>query len=178
MNPPSSRGNSYGVYVATIAALIIVAVAVTLLFHHKQTATQSPKQTANLSNYCVGQTFAAGDSGHCVQDIQVLAGYIHAHMNLLPSCDYATSSTANNIQTTGTYDSSDTGVVSNLQSWAQCYAKQEGFTTNVSTSGKVDKQTWGELCTYGYSDPIHSHVTGANDSIAAGKDAGCAELST
>ncbi len=178
MNPTSPRRSSYGVYVATIAVLMIIAATITLLLRHNHTISQSAKQSANLSSYCVGQTFAAGGTGHCVQDIQVLASYMQSHMNELPSCKIEVSTTAYAIKITGTYDYSDKGVVSMLQSWAQCYAKQEGFTTNVKTSGNVDKPTWGELCAYGYTDPTRSHVTGASDSIAAGKDASCPLLQT
>ena len=75
-----------------------------------------------------------------------------------------------------TYDADTAAQVKSVQQWASCYAKQEGFTSNVGQTGTVDRNTWGELCTYGYTDPLHSSATGASATIAAGKDAGCAEL--
>lgn len=177
MRPVSSQGNTYGIYALTIVVLMVLVSTVTFLVHRIHAGSKASNNAASISSYCVGQTFSSGNSGHCVKDIQVLAGYMYAHLHELPSCKFTVPSVAYSVKTTGSYDSTDEGVVSVMQSWAQCYAKQEGFTTNVKTTGKVDKQTWGELCTYAYTDPLHSHTVDATDSIAAGKDAGCSALS-
>ena len=76
----------------------------------------------------------------------------------------------------GVYDTATARQVLAVQHWASCYAIQEGFTSNIKQTGNVDKTTWSELCTYGYTDPQHSHASGAAATIAAGTDAGCAQL--
>lgn len=161
------------IYLAIVVIIVAATVSVVLIRHHDPT-----KQPADLSRYCVGRTFARGDSGGCVRDVQTLVQYVYANFDELPTCkSYIDGAVAYSLKTTGTYNYADESVVQILQSWAQCYAHQEGFSTNVKMTGSVNMATWGELCTYGYTDPSHNGVSGAAASIAAGKDAGCAKLS-
>jgi len=157
---------------AIVAALVIVGVGAFLLLDHKHTEKVKANNTI-LSNYCVGQTLSVGSSGHCVDDVQTLVNYME-HSGLT-ECTFDNGAT---IAVDGTFASSTATQVKSAQEWSECYAKQEGFTSNVKTTDNVDKSTWGLLCTYGYSDPLHTTAAGAATAIAAGKDAGCGELHT
>jgi hypothetical protein len=153
-----------------IVILIIVGAGAFLLFKHKPTDTVNTQNTS-LSNYCVGHTYATGSSGHCVSDIQTLVNYME-HSGLT-ECPFDGGA---ELAVTGTFDSTTAAQVKSIQGWSGCYAKQEGFTSNVTETSQVDKSTWGLLCTYGYTDPSHTAATGASGAIAAGKDAGCGKL--
>jgi hypothetical protein len=152
-------------------AIVVIAVVALILIHHKHDTSASSKQATNLQSYCVGQTFANGSSGHCVSDIQTIINYMeHSGLTQCPFVNGA------KITVDSTYDADTITQVNAVQRWASCYAKQEGFTSNVPQNGTVGKATWGELCTYGYTDPMRSEATKTGTTIAAGKDAGCERL--
>lgn len=157
------------VLLLVVAAAIIIVTFVLLNVHHRVAAPA--KQTVSLSSYCVGQTVKTGDSGHCAADIQTMINYME-HSGLT-QCPFEGGK---QLPVTNEYDTATAAQVQSIQGWANCYAKQEGFTTNVRQTGSVDRTTWSELCTYGYTNPLRSGANGASDSIAAGKDAGCAPL--
>ena len=158
------------IFVLIAAVVIIVAVAFVLLNrNHKAGAPGG--QTADLSGYCVGQTFDTGSSGTCVSDIQTMVNYME-HSGLT-QCPFEGGT---KLLVSSVYDASTAAQVKSVQGWAGCYARQEGFTTDVQQTGVVDVTTWGELCTYGYTNPKRNGATGASTSITAGEDAGCAQL--
>jgi hypothetical protein len=159
--------------VAISIILIVILLSAGLfwfLLHSSNSGNQAMKTTAP-GNACVGQQFTDGSSGHCVRDIQTLVNYME-HSGLT-ECPFSGGAT---LSVTGAFNSATAAQVKSVQQWSSCYAHQEGFTSNVHATGTIDRTTWGELCTYGYTDPLHTSATGAKDSIAAGKDAGCAEL--
>ncbi len=160
---------------AHVVILVIVAIAIMViafaLFNIHRTAAKPTPQAADLSSNCVGRTFTTGSSGHCVGDIQTLVNYME-HSGLT-ECQFTGSA---QLDISSTYDNATVQQVKSVQDWARCYARQEGFTSNVQQTGTVDKATWGELCTYGYTNPSRNGATGAAGSITAGKDAGCAQL--
>jgi hypothetical protein len=167
------RSSVLGVSVkALIIAIVFIVVGASafMLLDHKHTDTVKAQNTL-LSSYCVGQSYTTGSSGHCVDDIQTLVNYME-HSGLT-ECPFDGGAT---LTVNSSYDGDTTTQVKSVQGWSECYAKQEGFTSNVKQTGTVDKVTWGLLCTYGYTDPLHTTASGASEAIAAGKDAGCGEL--
>jgi hypothetical protein len=155
--------------IATIAVVVLLTGAV--LFFHKHTAAKAAANTNEISKYCVGQNFTAGSSGFCVTDIQILANYME-HSGL-SECPFNDSSV---MTVTGTYDQTTADHIKSIQKWSECYAAQEGFKSNVQQTGSVDQPTWGELCTFGYTDPKQRSASDATTAIAAGNNAGCAVL--
>jgi hypothetical protein len=154
-----------------VTALLLIAVIVFGFLKYTHHAAKSAKIRADLSGQCAGQSFASGSTGTCVTDIQTLVNYME-HSGLT-ECPFTGGAL---LDVNGTYDTATTTQIRSVQEWSNCYAKQEGFTSNVKITGTVDKATWGELCTYGYTDPLHTSATSATNTIATGKDAGCAEL--
>lgn len=154
-----------------IAVVIILLIATLVLLYRNRDTNKMNTRIADLHSYCVGQTFSNGSSGHCVTDIQTIANYMeHSGLTQCPFVGGA------QLTVNGTYDLNTVAQVHAVQEWASCYAKQEGFTSNVPQDGTVGKNTWSELCTYGYTDPLRSAATKAGATIAAGKDAGCEQL--
>jgi hypothetical protein len=150
-------------------AVLLIAAAISFFFLHRTHKVQ--KSIAKLNGYCVGTTLNSSSSGHCVSDAQTIINYMEN--SGLTQCEFVNSA---KLTVDGTYDTATATQVKSIQTWANCYAAQEGFTSNVKETGSVDRPTWGELCTYGYTDPMHSAASGAGDAIAAGKDAGCTQL--
>lgn len=165
-----SRGNKWMLLAAGIAALVVV-VATLLLFFHKHTVMKTAAHTAAMGKYCVGQNLSIGSSGHCVSDIQTLVNFMER--GGLTECKFDGSAT---LAVNGTFDEATKTQIMSIQNWADCYATQEGFKSNVKQTGSVDQSTWGELCTFGYSDPMQSDTANAAASIAAGTDAACPRL--
>lgn len=171
MQQARKTGGYIELILIVIAAFIVLGLGLIYLDRHYYSKTGAPSGAKDLSSYCVGKTFAAGSSGHCVSDIQTLINYMEN--SGLTQCPFQGSAP---LTVSGTFDSATATQVKSVQGWAICYATQEGFMTNVIQNSTVDKITWGELCTYGYTNPSRSGATGAATSIAAGKDAGCAQL--
>jgi len=156
--------------VALIAAVIVVAVITLIVVNMRRNPATTNAPAVSLSG-CVSKTFGSGSSGHCVGDIQTLVNYMEN--SGLTECPFTGGT---QLALSSVYDNPTVLQVQSVQGWAGCYAKQEGFTSNVQQTGTVDKATWGELCTYGYINPSHNGAAGSAKSIAAGKDAGCAQL--
>jgi hypothetical protein len=157
------------ILITVILVMVVALVALFFMYHHTKAKTAA--RNANLATYCVGQSFASGSSGHCVSDIQTLVNYME-HSGLT-ECKFSDGTL---LGVNGTFDSTTATQVKSVQAWADCYADQEGFRSNVKQTSSVNRVTWSELCTYGYSDPKQSSATGATNAIAAGQDAGCAQL--
>ena len=167
-----SRSGGYITVILTIVAVFIVlGLGLVYLDRHYYSKTTTADSAKDLSSYCVGKTFASGSSGSCVRDVQTLINYMEN--SGLTQCPFEGGAP---LTVSGSFDAATAAQVKSVQGWAACYATQEGFTTNVQQTGTVEKTTWGELCTYGYTNPSRSGAIGAATSIAAGKDAGCAQL--
>jgi hypothetical protein len=171
MQQARKTGGYIELIIVVVIVFIVLGLGLIYLDRHYYSKTNTPSGTKDLSSYCVGKTFASGASGNCVSDIQTLINYMEN--SGLTQCPFDGGAP---LTVNGTFDSITTAQVKSVQGWASCYATQEGFTTNVIQNGTVDKTTWGELCTYGYTNPSHSGASGATSAIAAGKDAGCAQL--
>lgn len=156
--------------IALAAVIIVVAIIALILVTMHRDAATTDTPTANLSG-CVSKTFGSDSSGHCVSDIQTLVNYME-HSGLT-ECPFTGGA---QLSVSSVYDNATVLQVQSVQGWAGCYAKQEGFTSNIQQTGTVDKTTWSELCTYGFTNPSHNGTAGAAGAIAAGKDAGCAQL--
>ena len=171
MRRTQQRSGGY-IQIVLIALAVIVIGAVLLVFLSRNHSAAKPSSSAStLSGQCVGQTFTSGSGGHCVSDIQTLVNYME-HSGLT-ECPFTGGAT---LVVSGSYDTATASQIRSVQGWSDCYAKQEGFTSNVIVTGNVDKATWGELCAYSYADPLHTSASGASAAIAAGKDADCAAL--
>ncbi|HUB93235.1 MAG TPA: hypothetical protein VMB52_01915 [Verrucomicrobiae bacterium] len=170
MHPKRTSGG-YAQIILLVAAVVLIALAVFLFLDHSHNTKKPTTQTVNLSNYCVGRSFSAGSTGHCVADVQTIINYMED--SGLTQCPFENGA---QLTVSSAYDAATVVQVKSVQTWASCYAKQEGFTTNVQQTGTIDNVTWGELCTYGYTNPSHNGASNASLSIAAGKDAGCAQL--
>ena len=160
---------TYRTWIYVGVAVVIVAAASSFFYLNRN--HKVAKSVAKLNGYCVGESLNSTSSGHCVSDAQTIINYME-HSGLT-QCEFVGGA---ELTVSGTYDSATSTQVKSVQDWANCYARQEGFTSIVKETGDVDRPTWGELCTYGYTDPLHSSASGATGTIAAGKDAGCAQL--
>jgi hypothetical protein len=155
-----------------IVVVVLIGLIALLVSHDRSTsATNQTNSSASISSGCVSKQFSTGSTGHCVSDIQTLVNYTE-HSGLT-ECPFSNGAT---LIVNGSYDSLTSTQVRSIQQWSDCYAEQEGFTSDVMQTGTVDKATWGELCTYGYTDPLHTSAKGATTVEAAGKDAGCQSL--
>jgi len=158
------------IQIVLIVLVAVVVGVVIFVFLSRNHSTNTPSSYVSTpSSECVGQTFTSGSNGHCVSDIQTLVNYME-HSGLT-ECPFTGGAT---LAISGTYDTATSSQVRSVQEWSDCYAKQEGFTSNVVATGNIDKATWGELCAYSYTDPLHTSASDASAAIAAGKDAGCA----
>lgn len=169
MQQKRSSGGYVHLIALAVAAIVIVIIALVMLNIHRHAAAPG-KQSSNLTG-CVSQTFGSGSSGHCVGDIQTLVNYME-HSGLT-ECQFDGGA---QLVLSSVYDNATVVQVKSVQGWSDCYAKQEGFTSNVQQTGTVDRVTWGELCTYGYTNPSRTGAAGSASSVAAGKDAGCAQM--
>ncbi len=87
---------------------------------------------------------------------------------------------AQRVTENGTFDGETTQQVKSVQSWLNCYNKQEGATAPLTANGVVAPATWSQVCNYAYRFPKQSRSNTspyAADSITAGKAAGCDSLS-
>jgi hypothetical protein len=83
---------------------------------------------------------------------------------------------AKSLDINGVYNASTAIQVKTVQTWENCYNKQEGDPTRISADGSVENTTWYELCTYGYQYPKQSNQSTSSYfkvSLVAGKSAGC-----
>jgi hypothetical protein len=76
----------------------------------------------------------------------------------------------------GSYDTNTQDQVKVVQTWLNCYNKQEGQPIVDTANGIVGTSTWSGLCTYAYQYPSQANQSSSQylkASIAAGKNAGC-----
>jgi len=147
------------------SALIILAVIAGLLLHAHH-PSKAPPQTG-----CVAQRFTVGSSGACVRDIQTMVNYMETAG--LSECPFTDGKPLN---INGTYDGTTKQQVQSVQTWINCYNKQEGSNTSIPTDGTIGSSTWPQLCSYAYRFPSQSNSSTSPycaEAIAAGKNAGC-----
>lgn len=154
----------------TVAVSLFVSIVILSLATGVHLLTHHPAPITNKSG-CTSQEFSLGSSGNCVEDIQTMVDYMEtAGLNECPFTDTAA------LPIKGTYNTYTAQQVSSVQTWVQCYSKQEGARSNVAVSGKVNEATWHLLCSYAYHFPSQSNSSTSpyfQKTIAAGKDAGC-----
>jgi hypothetical protein len=160
---------------STVGFVILVVLAIGVVYNiiHKKSASTSPKSSlSSKATGCVSQQFNVGSSGHCVNDIQTMVNYIETAG--LIQCPFPGAAQQ---PATGTYDATTQTQVKVVQSWFNCYNKEEGVTTMIDVDGMVGPSTWPELCMYGYKFPALAKQNPSpyfQQTLAAGKDAGCA----
>jgi hypothetical protein len=156
-------------YYVLVMATIIVAVIVGAFLLLGSHGSASKNQT--VASGCASHQFTVGSSGSCVKDIQTLVNFIET--DGLTMCPFTGSQA---LPINGSFSVSTQNQVAVVQTWANCYNRQEGTPTTISTDGVVDSSTWSDLCTYGYQYPKQSN-SGISPflkaSITAGKNAGC-----
>jgi hypothetical protein len=155
-------------YLLASAILIIVIVGVCLAFFKSQAATGS---VSRINNGCIGKHFGSGSSGTCVSDIQTMVNFTET--DNLNQCPFTGSKP---LDINGSYEASTQAQVRVIQTWFNCYNKQEGQPIVIGVTGIVNKPTWSDLCTYAYQYPSQNSQSSSpyrKSSIAAGKNAGC-----
>jgi hypothetical protein len=155
---------AYGVTV--IILVIVVGVLLAVSNHKTQVATST-----NAITGCRAKTLTVGNTGSCVKDIQIMTNYIETAG--LTECTFAGKQM---LPISGSYDSITQTQVKVVQTWANCYYKQEGMSLAISQTGNVDASTWNELCNLAYTSPKLSNASTSpytQASITAGKDAHC-----
>jgi hypothetical protein len=170
-NPNSIQPKSHGTKAIKELAIVIIFALIIggafSLLHHssKSTATQI------VASGCIAKQFSVGSSGNCVSDVQNMVNFMETdNYNQCPFSGMA------KLTISGVYDAATQTQVKVVQSWENCYNKQEDSTTRIVASGNVGTSTWSELCTYAYQYPKQSNSSTSpyfKASIAAGKDAGC-----
>lgn len=145
----------------------VVILAAVLVFTRQAAAPTKPAG----GDSCTAKQFAPGSSGNCVSDIQTMINFMET--DGLTQCPFTGSSS---LSVSGSYDASTQNQVKVVQSWLNCYNRQEGESGSVSVNGVVGSATWSGLCTYAFQYPSQANQSVSpylKLSIAAGKNAGC-----
>jgi hypothetical protein len=154
-------------YITGAICLLIVALLIVIAIVRHSSARTSPV----ASNICVSKQLSLGSTGACVSDAQTMVDFMES--DGLTQCPFTGASVLN---INGTYDSSTEKQVEVVQTWLNCYNKQEGEPTNVLANGILSTTTWQALCTYAYIYPSSSNQSSSSylqQSIVAGQNAGC-----
>lgn len=150
---------------------IIVAAVVVLAAIDGYLLARPHAQRQSTTASCLSEQLRAGSTGNCVKDAQTMVDFVET--DSLNECPFAGGKT---IQPSGTYDAATAAQIKVVQTWLNCYNKQEGGNDMLPTDGVISHATWAALCTYGYQYP-HQSQTGSSpyfrQTIAAGKNAGC-----
>jgi hypothetical protein len=128
-------------------------------------------KNSTVSNGCISQTSKVASMGHCVSDLQTMVNFMET--DSLNQCPFNGSI---QVPISGVYDGITEQQVRVIQTWVNCYNKQENNGENITVNGQVDPSTWSALCTYAYIYPNQSQQSNSpflKQSLAAGKDAGC-----
>lgn len=144
----------------------VILLAGLLIFKHSPATTNKTS-----SKLCINQQLAIGSSGKCVSDAQTMIDFMES--DGLNQCPFIG---ANPLTINGNYDSVTIAQVKVVQTWLNCYNHQEGQTATFPVNGDITSSTWSGLCTYAYQYPSQSNQSSSsylNQSIAAGKNAGC-----
>jgi hypothetical protein len=167
-----STGSIVVIAVLAVLGLAVVSFAVfKMLPANKSTAGTAGTASKAAGTGCVTQTLVPGSSGHCVSDIQNLINFMET--GGLTQCPFPQAA---RLTVSGTYDTATQTQVAAVQSWVNCYNKEEGNSAALSTSGTTDPATWSQLCVYGYRLPGQAGQSQSpyfQAAQAAGKDAGC-----
>lgn len=163
----SQRPQKVRLVVILIVCFIVIGlmIAGVVAFRHHQTAPVVTKKG------CVTQSLSVGSNGTCVADVKAMIDYIET--SGLNECPFTNGDV---IPVNDTYDEATLQQVKVVQTWINCYNKQEGSTQSIAVSGSVDNTTWLVLCSYGYRFPKQSQSTTSvyhAAAIQAGQAAGC-----
>lgn len=159
------RSQNY-IYIAAIA-LVVVAIVVMIVVAFRK----NPKQPTAQAGSCTSRQFSFGSSGTCVSDIQTMIDFMES--GGFTQCPFTGGS---KLAIDGAYDSTTQAQVKVVQTWMNCYNKQEGVASSLTVDGSVDVPTWTDLCNFSYEFPKNSSNNTSpysSASITAGKDAGC-----
>lgn len=160
-----NKHKSTSIYLVITLLLIVSLVILLLLTHH------SVKPTPISTNTCVSKQLSVGSKGSCVSDAQTMIDFMES--DGLTQCPFTGSSP---LTINGTYDANTEKQVMVIQAWLICYDKQEGEPVNIISNGTLTPSTWLAMCTYAYIYPSESNQSSStylNQSILAGKNAGC-----
>jgi hypothetical protein len=152
---------------ALIVVIVIIAVGALLFATHHS----SNKVTPLASSGCASEVFSVGSSGNCVQDIQTMVDYMET--DDLTECPFTGGQV---LPVDGSFDASTKQQVQVVQTWQNCYNKQEDLPAAQIVNGSVGTQTWSELCTFSYTYPKQAASSPSayfKSTVTAGKNAGC-----
>jgi hypothetical protein len=147
---------------------VVLIIAGILIITHKHS---SNSKTVVYANGCVAEEFSEQSSGLCVKDIQTMVDFMET--DSLNECVFIG---AESVGISGIYNAPTKQQVQTVQTWANCYNKQEGEPGIINVNGAVGPATWSELCTYAYKYPYQTNSSTSpyfKESIIAGKNAGC-----
>jgi hypothetical protein len=150
----------------TVVIVLIVVGVILLVSHHSTSPTKTVAGTG-----CSSQQFSVGSSGACVQDIQTMVNFMET--DDLTECPFIGGKS---IPMNGTFDTDTEQQVTVVQTWENCYNKQEDLPATLTANGIVNAQTWTELCSYGYTFPKQSTTSPSpyfKSTLTAGQNAGC-----
>lgn len=150
-----------------LVIIVIVAISITIFFINRR--SNQTKQTTQST--CTSKQFSLGSSGDCISDIQTMVDFIES--DSLTQCPFPG---AKALSINGSYDENTQTQVKVIQTWLNCYNKQEGSPVTINVDGSVGTTTWPELCTYAYLFPKQSNESTSpyfKPSLVAGKRAGC-----
>ncbi len=151
--------------IVSLIAIIGIAIAGLFLTQH----TQKPAVVTKTG--CVTQNLAVGSNSSCVLYAKTMVDYIEtAGLN---ECSFTGGQV---VPLNNDYDTATAQQIKVVQTWINCYNKQEGSTQTIAENGSVNSTTWMVLCSYGFSFPKQSHSTTSPyhyQTISAGQDAGC-----
>jgi hypothetical protein len=151
-----------------IVVLVLIIGGVLLLIRHNSKPNMTP---VAQSNSCISRQLSIGSSGNCVRDVQTMVNFLET--DGLTECAFIG---AQQLSVSGTFDAATQQQIKTVQTWINCYNKQEGNPLNTPANGTVGTATWSGICTYAYLYPKQSGQGPSpylKASIAAGKDAGC-----
>jgi hypothetical protein len=152
-----------------LAVVVVIALAAggyVLQRHHTQSASSHAAK-----NSCNAKQFGPGSSGSCVSDIQTMVNFMET--DELTECPFAGAQT---LSPSGSYDKTTQAEVKVVQTWLNCYDREEGTPKTLSANGTVGSATWYELCTFAYEYPQRANSSPSpywQAAQVAGKNAGC-----
>lgn len=150
--------------------LLLLAIIIGLVLIISYPSKKAPAQSAS-ANVCINKTIQQGASGNCVADVQTMINFLET--DNLNECSFKGGES---LTVNSNYDTLTAQQVEVVQNWLNCYNKQEGAPSNITTNGIVNPSTWSDICTYAYVYPKQAGQSSSpyyKESISAGKDAGC-----
>jgi hypothetical protein len=167
MNKYGQHGSGPITVLLALLVILIIGTVFVSVNHNKRT----PKQVTMDSKTCIAKQIDSSSTGNCVSDVQTMIDFMET--DKLTECPF---NGAIPTPINGLYDSATQAQVKTVQTWINCYNKEEGSTTPINVTGVVSPATWHVLCSYGYKFPKQSASNTslyAKQTLSAGADAGC-----